>query len=413
MEIYGSATTININRASSSFTHTITYSFSGLTGTIATKTSSTSIGWTIPTSFYEKIPDAKSGVVTINCQTFNGNTSIGTSSTTANVFVINSEPTITATIEDVNSATVALTGDSNKIVRYMSNAKVDITATAKNSATISSRKVVCGNKSGTSTSNTLNGVESGTFTVSCTDSRGYSASATITKTLVDYIKLAITDISLERPTTTSNTVNAIIKGNYFNANFGVTDNTFEMKFRYRQSGEEWSSYTTLTATITNNTFNFSTSLGDIYNFNNEYEFEFVITDKLMNVTQSVIVTRGIPIVDIGEDDVIVNGDLTVNTSWQEITLTNNWENYGVQYQTAEYKKIGNQVFLRGLIRNGSNDTAAFTLPTGYRPQEGLKFVTNSDNEGGTAVVTIDTFGAVTVNRYTSWVALEQISFFID
>ena len=141
MEIYGSATTININRASSSFTHTIRYSFSGLTGTIATKTSSTSIGWTIPTSFYAKIPNSKSGMVTINCQTFNGNTSIGTSSTTANVFVINSEPTITATIEDVNSATVALTGDSNKIVRYMSNAKVDITATAKNSATISSRKV--------------------------------------------------------------------------------------------------------------------------------------------------------------------------------------------------------------------------------------------------------------------------------
>ena len=287
----GSATTININRVSSSFKHTIKYSFSGLSGTIATKTSSTSIGWTIPTSFYAKIPNAKSGKVTITCDTYSGDTKIGSKTTTANVFVINSEPTVDATIEDVNPTTIALTGDSNKIVKYFSNAKVDITATAKNSATITSRKVVCGNKSGTSTSNTLNSVESGTFVVSCTDRRGFTASKTITKTLVDYIKLAFTDIALERPTTTSNTVNAIIKGNYFNENFGITDNSFEMKYRYRETGGEWSSYTTLTATITENTFTFSSTLGDINNFNNEYEFEFMITDKLMTVIQNVIVTR--------------------------------------------------------------------------------------------------------------------------
>lgn len=287
----GSATTININRVSSSFKHTIKYSFSGLSGTIATKTSSTSIGWTIPTSFYAKIPNAKSAKVTITCDTYSGNTKVGTKTTTANVFVINSEPTVDASIEDVNKNTVALTGDSNKIIKYMSTAKVDITATAKNSATIKSRKVTCGNKSGTSTSNTLNSVESGIFVVSCSDSRGFTASKTITKTLVDYIKLAFTDIILERPTTTSNTVNAVIKGNYYNASFGTVNNTFEMKYRYRETGGEWSSYTTLTATITENTFTFSSTLGDIYNFNNEYEFEFMITDKLMTVIQNVIVTR--------------------------------------------------------------------------------------------------------------------------
>ena len=212
----GSATTININRVSSSFKHTIKYSFSGLSGTIATKTSSTSIGWTIPTSFYAKIPNAKSGKVTITCDTYSGDTKIGSKTTTANMFVINSEPTVDATIEDVNPTTIALTGDSNKIVKYFSNAKVDITAKAKNSATIVSRKVTCGNKSGTSESNTLNNVESNIFDVTCKDSRGFSASETITKSLLEYIKLAITDISLTRPTTTSNTVNAIVKGNYFN-----------------------------------------------------------------------------------------------------------------------------------------------------------------------------------------------------
>ena len=75
----GSATTININRASSSFTHTLSYSFQGLTGTIVTKTTSTSIGWTIPTTFFSKIPNSMSGQGTITCQTYSGDTLVGTS----------------------------------------------------------------------------------------------------------------------------------------------------------------------------------------------------------------------------------------------------------------------------------------------------------------------------------------------
>ena len=78
----GSNTTITINRASSSFTHTITYSFGSLSGTIATKTSNTSISWQVPTSFYAQIPNAKSGTCTLTCITYSGDTQIGTSSTT-------------------------------------------------------------------------------------------------------------------------------------------------------------------------------------------------------------------------------------------------------------------------------------------------------------------------------------------
>ena len=321
----GSATTININRASSSFTHTITYSFSGLTGTIATKTSNTSIGWTIPTSFYEKVPNAKSGKVTINCDTYSGSTKVGSSSTTANVFVINSEPDVEATIKDVNSATVALTGDSNKFVKYISNAQVDIMATAKNSATITSRRVVCGGKVGTSATNVLENVESGIFTVSCTDSRKFTESITIDKTLIDYTKLAFTDTYLTRPSTTSNTINANVKGNWFNGNFGIADNTLSMKYRYRQSGDSWSSYKTVTPTKNENTFSYSANLGSSFDFNNEYEFEFVIEDKLMTVTQDIIVTQGIPIIDVGKNDVVVNGEVYIeDTNVKEKILVNRY-----------------------------------------------------------------------------------------
>ncbi|MBR0144335.1 MAG: hypothetical protein IJM21_09205, partial [Clostridia bacterium] len=78
--LMGTVRTITINRASSSFTHTLTYSFGSASGEITTKTSSTSVSWPVPKSLAAQVA---SGSVqrtgTITCETFNGNTSVGTS----------------------------------------------------------------------------------------------------------------------------------------------------------------------------------------------------------------------------------------------------------------------------------------------------------------------------------------------
>ena len=309
----GSATTINISRASSSFTHTLEYNFLGLTGTIATKTSNTSIGWTIPTSFYEKIPNANSGKGTITCNTYLGDTLIGTSTCTFNAFVVNSNPTISGTVEDTNPDAITATGDKNKLVRYISNAKVVITATAKNSATISSVKVMNGSQTKTTSTSTINSVDSGTFNLSCIDSRGLSASATVTKTLIEYIKPVITGVVLDRPSTTSNTINASVQGLCFNGSFGAKTNSFELKWRYKKSTDtSWGSYVTVTATRTGNNFSFSGELGTNFSYTEAYDFEFVLSDYFLSNTYSTTVTRGIPIIDIGENDININGQLYEN-----------------------------------------------------------------------------------------------------
>lgn len=309
----GSATTININRASSTFTHTLEYNFLGLTGTIATKTANTSIGWTIPTSFYSKIPNANSGKGTITCSTYSGNTLIGTSTCTFNAFVVNSNPTISGTVEDTNTSAIQATGNKNKLIRYISNAKVVITATAKNSATISSVKVINGSQTKTTATSTINSVDSGTFNLSCIDSRGLSASATVSKTLVEYIKPVITGVILNRPSTTSNIINASVQGLCYNGSFGVKTNGFELKWRYKKSTDtSWGNYTTVTATRTGNNFSFSGELGTDFSYTESYNFEFVLSDYFMSNTYSTTVTRGLPIIDIGKDDINVNGALNEN-----------------------------------------------------------------------------------------------------
>ena len=259
----GSNATITINRASTSFTHTLTYSFGSLSGTIATKTSSTNISWTLPTTFYGQIPNSKSGTGTITCQTYNGSTLIGSKSTsfTATVNESASKPTLSPTVSDSNTTTTALTGDSSKFIKYYSNASVATRAKARNSATLKSYKITCGSKSLTTTSGTINAVESGSFTFSATDSRGYTTTQTINKTLIEYVKLTC---SMEAGAPTTAGVATIkISGNYFNGSFGKVANTLTVQYRYKAQGGSYGAWTTVSATKSNNTYNATATISGL------------------------------------------------------------------------------------------------------------------------------------------------------
>ena len=131
----GTNTTITITRDNKAYTHTLTYSFNGATGTIVTKTSATSYVWTPPAStFYSKIPNSTSGYGTVTCTTYNGSTVIGTTTAGFYAYAVkaNCVPTVSGTVVDTNTATIAVTGDASKLVRYLSKPKGTLTATAKN-----------------------------------------------------------------------------------------------------------------------------------------------------------------------------------------------------------------------------------------------------------------------------------------
>ena len=74
---------LSISRASSSFTHTVTWSCAGLSGTVGTGIG-TSCSWSVPIDIVEKSPNANS-TVTFTCKTYNGSTEIGSKTCTATV----------------------------------------------------------------------------------------------------------------------------------------------------------------------------------------------------------------------------------------------------------------------------------------------------------------------------------------
>ena len=392
----GSNATITISRASSSFTHTLSYAFGNLTGTIATKTSSTSVAWTIPTTFYAQIPNDKSGTGTITCDTYNGSTLIGSKPTsfTATVNESASKPTLNPTAVDSNATTTALTGDSSKFIKYYSNASVSTGASARNSATLKSQKITCGAKSISSASGTINAVESGSFTFSATDSRGYPTTQTVNKTLIAYIKLTCS-LNAGAPTT-DGVATLKISGNYWNGTFGAVANTLTVQYRYKAQGGSYCSWTTVSATKSNNTYNATATISGL-DYRTTYVFQARAVDKLATVNTDEQARRTTPIFDWSKDDFRVNGDFTVNgattitgattvggeINTQSLKINNTEIDYIVSQGTSgiwTYRKWNS-----GLAEYWGKEQN-FTLETGWHRSPAAPF-TIVDIENAVAIVT--------------------------
>lgn len=312
--LIGGACNISINRAAN-FTHTLSYSFGNLSETIATGVA-TSYGWTIPTKFYEQIKNSKTGNCTITCITYNGSSEIGRISKTINISVNETlcKPDVFGTIEDTNQATINLTGDSSKLIRYKSIAKITTSGTAKNSANIKSLLV-----DGYASPLIVNGVSKNSFTVTAIDTRDIPNSIVKTTEMVDYIPLTC-NVEFERKEPTSNEFSYKLSGNYFNGNFGAIDNTLNLLWKYRKLGtEEWLVGGDITPTITDNTFSANGSCGKLLTYKDSVEFILYFSDKLdsLNVIQEV--KKGQGSLEIYEDALVSNGETLFHWEDDEVT----------------------------------------------------------------------------------------------
>lgn len=310
----GSKSTIVVTRKSTAYTHSIAYKFGSLTGYVTAaggvsstevKYSTTSISWTIPTTFYAQIPNAKTGTCTLTIKTYSGSTQIGDAKT--DTFIVTAAqslcaPSVSGSVVDSNATTKALTGDERKLVRYYSTALCTITATAKNSATISTKKIGGTTVSGTTRS--ISKVEVDSVSFYAKDSRGYEASTDVDFTLVPYVILT-NNSSGQRTDPTSGNAKLTIKGDYFNGSFGSVSNALTIKYRFREVDGTYGSYTTVTPTISGNAYTVTLSLSGL-DYEHSYEFEVVVSDKLATVTKVVTIKQGIPVFDWGQSDFRIN-----------------------------------------------------------------------------------------------------------
>lgn len=314
-----STSTISITKYDPNFTTTVSYKAAGQSSftPIWTKQAHTSYGWTVPSSLYALIPNNKEIEITLQCQTYSGGTIIGTETATLTAYAAESKckPTVSVSSEDVNTATIALTGNKKKIVNGISNLKVVTTATAKNSATLSSIKAYCGSKELSGANVTFNGAEGSNVYVIVTDSRGFSTRVDdSTLSFVSYIVPTITH-TITRDTPTGDTVTVSVRGLWFSGSFGSVTNTLKLRVRYKVDGaSSYGSYYNMTVTKGTNEYTATITLSGLA-YTNAYRFQIRLDDSVYTggkFASDIYLSKGIPIFDWGEDDFNFNVPVNIN-----------------------------------------------------------------------------------------------------
>lgn len=143
----------------------------------------------------------------------------------------------------------------------------------------------------------------------------------------------------------------------------------------------------------------------------------VINDDSADTTKIITWANFLVAIRIGLQAVsgwVTSNMIETQQAWIPPTLLNSWVNYSTDVGTYSiagyYKDSLGIVHLRGLIKDGTINASAFTLPVGYRPQHRLIISALSANVQGEVRIQAD--GAVIPYDPSTdtWVSLDGISF---
>lgn len=313
----GKQVTITTTNNSSTFTHTLRYEFGTLQGTIVSGAGN-SYTWTIPKDFYTQIPNAKSGVGALWCDTYSGETLIGSTSISFTAYAdeADAKPTV-AFSYTTDTITQSITGYVDGVIKGVTDINYTITGTAKYSSTIS-KYYLSKNSSllqETNSEGTITDADSDTYYVTVKDSRGYTSNiSTINfEHYVDYVPLSVTNISVTRENELSGKAYLSLTGDYFNGSLGATNNALTVQLRYKEKGTSvWGETSDITteAVILNNTFSITDLLiSENFSTDVSYDIEVILKDKVntTGITYSKTLAEGTPTFRIRKNDVWYKG----------------------------------------------------------------------------------------------------------
>ena len=325
------------------------------------------------------------------------------SSKAVTMSVVNANPTISAVnYADTNGTTTAITGNNQLIIQANSTVRLTMpTLTALKGSSLTSVKISINGQvytkalSGTTASNTyidvgtINSSENFNVTVTLTDSRGNTATATKTVTMLAW-SLPTAINSLYR------------KSNYYTESYIKVDgsisslnnlNVMTIQYRYKERGSDtWGAWVTISD---NTTYTL--------NLDNQKAFDFQtkVTDRIGATTYNLVLQAGIPIFYIDKklrsvgvnclpslsNHFYINGGFFLNNVEQESLLqAETLTNTGNTYRTAKLN-----------IKNNSGNTLAQLVGTTL----GAEFALYNENNIETAKLTSAQLGGALTLRSIS------------
>ena len=279
------AVTVAIARASSSFTHTVVFSFGSYSKT--TTGVGTSTSYAIPTSWLNAIPSATSGTAKVTVTTYSGSTKIG--SAVSKNFTLTVPSTVVPSISSVAVAdtVTAVYNFFGNMVQSKSKPKFTITAVGSLGSTITAYKTVFEGKTytgATPTASAITGSGQVSATITVTDSRGRTATTTKTWTVVPYAVPKI--VSFQGFRCLQNGAENY-EGTYINAavNFSISSvnskNTASYTIEYKlQSATTWTALTSGSVYALNS--NIISASGQ-FSVDNSYDIRLSVTDYFTTI----------------------------------------------------------------------------------------------------------------------------------
>ena len=302
---FGTAVTITTALSNPNYRHNITYRFVTETeNAITTGSIATSVPWTPATSLMNSIPNATNGIAIITVGTYYGTRLIGYNTHTLTLNVPSTIlPSISAfALTDGNTTVKTLMANAKYFVQGISSLNFTSTATGNSGSTIKEYSVTFGGKIATATTSSISfgaigtAIANGTATLTVTDSRGRTRTATITGLYV--LEYSAPSIKSFEPTRTNpvTTVAITSTGSYSPLMVGTVGKnilTYNVKYKPRANTTYVNGFTlTYTGGVTfGNPANTLTGI----NGSVSYDVQLIVTDTIGN---SVSITKTVSTMDV-------------------------------------------------------------------------------------------------------------------
>lgn len=299
----GTAQTLTVSRKSSGFTHTITYKCGSASGTVATKSSSTSISFTPPLSLAAQNTSGTSVSITFTITTYNGDSNIGSNTKTISCAIPASvKPSCTLSVTDA----AGYESTYGNPIKGLSKLKVTVTPTIAQGSPIASYSTSANGSTYTAATFTTDVLKSsGAMTISATvkDKRGRSGTASASKTVLDYTEPVIAVLTVIRCNSDGTENN---QGEFVQAKFTAavtplnSKNKAVYKIGYKKTSE--STYTEETLTAINNAFSVSNQTFIFpADSSNSYDVLLTVTDNFKSMSRHTSASTGFTLMHFGAD----------------------------------------------------------------------------------------------------------------
>ncbi len=246
------ACTVAINRKSTSFTHSVKFSFGGYSHTVTG--AGTSASYTIPASWNNAIPNSTSGTATVTVTTYSGSTQIGSS--VSSTFTVTVPSSVVPSFASLSTSRIDGNVPSAWGIYVQGKSKCELSingASGSYSSTIKSYSITGSGLSTSSSSGTTGYItDTGTitYTAKTTDSRGRTATKTASITVYAYTAPSATGTAYRANSSgatapSSGTYIAITPTGAISSCDGHNSKT--VQYRYKPVGGDYTSWTTATS----------------------------------------------------------------------------------------------------------------------------------------------------------------------